>query len=973
MRARPIALVLSALVTLLGCASAKTSRAPSAQDARDPLHATVRLSAGSEHPDVGEFFPGTTYDERVATPRSMLGFEVGHQPATHAQVLACWRAWAAQSPRVRLETHGHTHEGRELVHAVVTSEKNLRELDSILARIGKLADPRTLEQGEAASIAADTPAVAWLGYSIHGDEMSGVDGALALAHHLIAGTSSDVTELLEELVIVIDPMQNPDGRERFLALLLQAAGATPVLDGEALSHGRWPNGRGNHYLFDMNRDWIAGCTPETRARWRAVQRFHPQLFVDAHEMGRDDSYLFYPQADPLNPHLPRSLVEWQTRYAADIAAAFDAHGWSYYTREWADGWGPFYTDSWASLNGAIGILYEQARYDGQTVELESGEIATYRSAAHHQATASLANLRTLALARASALEHYAEFRRLSCVGDGTLERPWFVVRRGAHSERFERLLALLSEQGIEYATTADLRISGALDAFAAASDAVLVEGECAVISALQPQGPLVRAYLEFDTRYPKADLERERRELELKGGSKIYDCTAWNLPHAFGLECWWAKSVDRELAPRSSPPSARASGLVPTAGAAPTYGWIVDGTDDGSVKFAARALQAGLVVSIADEAFESAGRRFARGSLLVRGHENGADAAAQVERAARAALVTAHATSSARAPGDGHDLGGQHFELLERPRIAMLSNAPVANTSFGQLWHTLDFELGLRVSLLDAQDLGGYDLRRYNVLVLPPAEGIASVLEPHLAALRAWVEGGGTLVAIGSSAGALARESLGLSSVRRREDVLAKLPEYLFAARREHAARAISIDEQLVWNGVSAAESAGAASEGAAKPAESTPAPTPARTLTHAALAADPDAEREERWRQRFAPQGAMLRAHVREDHWLTVGASARLPVFFDGSLSLWSRSPTTTAVRLSAAADLRLSGLLWPEARERLAESAYATVERRGFGQVILFASEPGFRGFHPATGRLFCNAVVYGPGVGANPPRLR
>ena len=959
MLARPVALAASALLTLLGCASATTSPAASAQEARNPLHATVRLSAPAEHNDASEFFPGTTYDERIATPRSILGFEVGHQPASHAQVVACWRAWAAQSPRVRLETHGHTHEGRELVHAVVTSEKNLLALDAILARIGTLSDPRTLQQGEAASIAADTPAVAWLGYSIHGDEMSGVDGGLALAHHLIAGTSSDVTELLEKLVIIIDPMQNPDGRERFLALLLQAAGSTPVLDGEALSHGRWPNGRGNHYLFDMNRDWIAGTAPETRARWRAVQRFHPQLFVDAHEMGRDDSYLFYPQADPINPHLPRQLVEWQTRYAADIAKAFDAHGWSYYTREWADGWGPFYTDSWASLNGAIGILYEQARYNGQTVELESGEIATYRSAAHHQAEASLANLRTLAGARAEALAHYAEFRRLATFGDGTLERPWFVVRRGPHPERFDRLLALLAEQGIEYAPAADLRIGGALDSFGTASDTVLADGECAVISALQPQGALVRAYLEFDTRYPKADLERERRELELKGSSRIYDSTAWNLGQAFGLECWWAKSLERELAPRSSPPSARSSGLAPAAQGEPSYGWIVDGMDDGSVKFAAQALQAGLVVSIADEPFESAGRRFARGSLLVRGHENGADVAAKVERAARAAGVLAHATSSARAPGDGHDLGGQHFELLERPRIALLSNAPVASTSFGQLWHALDFELGLPVSLLDAQDLGGYDLRRYNVLVLPPAGGIASVLEPHLDALRAWVEGGGTLVAIGSSAGALARESLGLSSVRRREDVLANLPEYLFAARREGAARSISIDERLVWDGV-----ATPVAEEASKPADAKPA---------SSAAVDPDAEREERWRPRFAPQGALLRAHVREDHWLTVGAGAQLPVFFDGSLSLWSRSPATTPVRLAAATDLRLSGLLWPEARERLAESAYATVERRGAGQVILFASEPGFRGFHPGTGRLFRNAVVYGPGVGANPPRLR
>ena len=959
MKARPALLALSALATLLGCATARPALLSAAvpQEARDSSKADVRLSAPEEHDYEVPFFAGSTYDPAISAPRALLGFEIGDQPASHAQVLACWRAWASQSKRVKLESYGFTHEGRELVHAVVTSEKNLRELDSILARIGKLADPRTLGEGEGAALCKDTPAVAWLGYSIHGDELSGVDGGLALAHHLVAGTSKDVTDLLERVVVVIDPMQNPDGRERFLSLLLQAAGATAVLDGEALSHGRWPNGRGNHYLFDMNRDWIAGTAPETRGRWKAVQRFHPQLFVDAHEMGRDDSYLFYPQADPINPHLPKQLVEWQSRYAADIAKAFDAHGWSYYTREWADGWGPFYTDSWASLNGAIGILYEQARYDGQTVELESGEIATYRSAAHHQAEASLANLRTLAAAREEALAHYAEFRRAATFGDGTLERPFFVVRQGPHRERFERLLTLLAEQGIEYALASDVELKDTVNSLGGKRESTLAEKDCAVISALQPQGALVRAYLEFDTRYPKADLERERRELELKNSSKIYDTTAWNLGQAFGLECWWAKSVSSSTKAQSVPPPPRPSGVVAAPSEGPIYGWLVDGMDDASVEFAARALQAGLALSISDEPVESAGRRFTRGSLLVRRHENKDDIAAQVERIAKLAGVQAFATTSARAPGEGHDLGGQHFDLLERPRIAMVSNAPVQNTSFGQLWHSLDFELGLPVSLLDAQDLSGYDLRRYNVLVIPAAGGLGALLDDAGEALRAWVDGGGTLIAVGSSAGALARESVGLSSVRRREDVLAKLPEYLFAAQRERAASEIVIDEAWVWDGVRP-------DSAAPKKEESAEAAKPV---------VDPDAEREERWRQRFAPQGVMLRAHVREDHWLTVGAGAQLPVFFDGSLSLWARSPAATPVRLAPAAELRLSGLLWPEARERLAESCYATVERRGLGQVILFASQPGFRGFQRSTGRLFQNAVVYGPGVGANPPRLR
>jgi hypothetical protein len=77
------------------------------------------------------------------------------------------------------------------------------------------------------------------------------------------------------------------------------------------------------------------------------------------------------------------------------------------------------------------------------------------------------------------------------------------------------------------------------------------------------------------------------------------------------------------------------------------------------------------------------------------------------------------------------------------------------------------------------------------------------------------------------------------------------------------------------------------------------------------------------------------------------------------------------TPVRLASAERLRISGLLWPEARERLAESAWLTVERSGHGQVVLFATLPGFRGSSLATARLFGNAVVYGPGLGARQPQ--
>ena len=82
------------------------------------------------------------------------------------------------------------------------------------------------------------------------------------------------------------------------------------------------------------------------------------------------------------------------------------------------------------------------------------------------------------------------------------------------------------------------------------------------------------------------------------------------------------------------------------------------------------------------------------------------------------------------------------------------------------------------------------------------------------------------------------------------------------------------------------------------------------------------------------------------------------------------SKHPVATPVRLADEDAIRLSGLLWPEARGRWANTGYATVESVGRGQIILFASDPFFRGYFEGSGRLLLNAVILGPGMGTSQP---
>lgn len=251
-----------------------------------------------------------------------------------------------------------------------------------------------------------------------------------------------------------------------------------------------------------------------------------------------------------------------------------------------------------------------------------------------------------------------------------------------------------------------------------------------------------------------------------------------------------------------------------------------------------------------------------------------------------------------------------------------------------------------------------------------PEGGAGELLEKSGDELMTWVKSGGTLIASGSSAAALCDASRKLTTTRLRPDALDKLDEYALAVKREREAGKTTIDEGLLWDGKSSKKDDGAKDE--AKPSgDAKSDDAKSKPAGDADLAAKEDKKRRDAWMATFSPQGVILRGEVNPDAWLTFGCDDELPVYFAGSDAFLAERPARTAVRLAASERVRLSGLLWPEARERVADSAYAVVERKGAGQIVLFASPPDFRNWFRGTMRLLANAIVYGPGLGASQPR--
>ena len=270
---------------------------------------TVAVPASAAAQSLEPFWPGAKYNPAIPTLQQVLGHEPGMEITPPDRIGDYLQALTKAAPdRTRLIEYASTWEGRPLWLLIIGSADRIGRLDQLTADLQKLSDPRALTAAETERLVKALPVVVWLMHGVHGNEISSSDAALYEAYHLLASQGdSGVDTVLREALVLVDPMQNPDGRARFVFHNIQARGATPDPIGYSAEHDEpWPSGRSNHYLFDMNRDWFAQTQPETRGRIRIARDYSPHVTVDLHEQGGENTYYFAPPADPLNPHITKA-------------------------------------------------------------------------------------------------------------------------------------------------------------------------------------------------------------------------------------------------------------------------------------------------------------------------------------------------------------------------------------------------------------------------------------------------------------------------------------------------------------------------------------------------------------------------------------------------------------------------------------------------------------------------------------------
>ncbi|MBX9602019.1 MAG: peptidase M14 [Bryobacteraceae bacterium] len=870
-----------------------------------------------------EYWPGVQYDPAIPTTQKVLGHAPGDRIASHASLMKYFEALAAAAPnRVRVFEYAKSWEGKKLIYAAIGSEANIRRMAELKAGMQRLADPRKTGAAEAQKLMAGMPAIVWLGYGVHGNEISSPDAAMQTAYHLVAARGdATVDQILANVVVLIDPTQNPDGRDRFVHHFEIAEGLEPDPDQAAAEHNEnWPGGRTNHYYFDLNRDWLTATQPESQGRIRMLQEWYPLVCVDLHEMGTDSTYYFAPDAVPFNPHLTREQKQNQNWFGETNAKLFDRFGYSYFTREVYDAFYPGYGASWPSYYGAIAMTYENGSTRGLIVKKSDGSTITFRETVRRHFLTSIGTLDTAARKRAELLNEFYKYRA-TAVEEGQRDaiKEYILPRRGDVSA-VDKLALVLAGHGVEVKKAAAAFSNGGKE-YPAGSY---------VIPLAQPAKRLIRTLLDANVAMDEAFLTAEERRRRRRLGSEIYDVTAWSLPLQYNVECASAAAASAGNFEMVKPGAAPAGKLN---GGPAQVAYLVPWGSQAAGRFLAGALKADLRVLSSNRNLKIGGREYPAGTLVIKVLDNAATVHETVSKLAESSGAEVFAAASSWTE-EGITFGSRHVVNVKKPRIVLVWDQPTSSNSAGHTRFVLERQFGYPVTVIRAQRLAGANLTGYDVIIMPDGGGYQQVFG-NGQRLREWVQAGGTLVTIGGGTDF----AISANMLSTQAENLAKPGQTSPPAR----------------TGATAPGAPGAA-----------PAPAP-QNAPGTVLATEADLEKAitPDTDSPLSLRGAIARANTDQEHWLAAGTAPSVNVVVAGS-RIYAPLKANAGVNVASFAgpdQVLASGYMTEEYRKQLAFKPFVMIQRQGRGNVIAFTADPNYRAYLDGLNVLFLNAVFRGP----------
>ncbi len=855
----------------------------------------LSLSASAQKP---EFAPGVKYDAKIPTLKQVTGYDFAERVTPPEEIIRYLKALHEAAPdRTKLVKYAETWERRELWALIVATPERIKQLDQIKAGLKQLANPTA--STDVARLARELPVVVVLTHGVHGNEISSGEAALAESYHLLAAQGDATADLIRrEAIVIIDPMQNPDGRARFVFQNLQGQAMTPDPEPAAAEHDEpWPGGRANHYLFDLNRDWFAQNHPESQGRVKLLLEWSPQVVVDLHEMGGDSTYYFPPAAEPPNPHMTKTQMDWIATFGQANAARFDERGFGYFNREVFDAFYPGYGVSWPTAQGAIGMTFEKGSARGLLLRRSNETLLTYRDGAVEHFTAAMATAATAARNREKMLRDYAEFRRNA--GAGATKA--YLLPPGNDAGQIQRLVRMLLANGVTV-QRADETINF--------NGRTLPTGTF-IVPLPQPAGALVRNLLDQQSPMNEEFIKRQEERRKRRQPDQIYDTTAWNQPLLYDVECLAATSA---VAAKVSPVSA--DSLKASAAAALPDAVVGYALPWGATSAAAviEALQSGLRARFLAASFTIGGRKFERGTAFFRNSDNDADLKTRL-----AAIAAKHSAEVIKLDSafvsEGASLGSNQVVTLKSPKVLLAWDSPTSSLSAGWARFVLERRYGQAVTAVRTSSLSRVDLRRYDVLILPSGNYSTALGGENLRRIKDWVSAGGTLITLGEASRWAARESTALLETR--TELRDGSTETDQPVARTAAAKPADYDQAI-------------------QPLREQPELIPG-TILRVKLDEDHWLSSGTDGEIQVLVEGTRVFSPIKLDKGRNVGVYAKKD-------------------------NLIASGFAWPDSLSLIQQKAFLIHQPMGQGHIIAFAEDPNYRAYAEATEFLFINAVLLG-----------
>ncbi len=661
------------------------------------------------------FYPtAKEFNSAIPTPEQFLGYPIGHQHTRHDKVVEYFKKLDELSDRMTMEIIGYTYEHRPQITAVVTSPTNH----------GNIEDIRTKHlQRKLDDVNKDTPVVIHLGYNVHGNEPSSTEAAMLTAYYLVASESAETKAWLDKMVILIDPVYNPDGRDRHTNWANMHKASPPVEDPLDREHNEvWPGGRTNHYWFDLNRDWFLGIHPESRNRMKVFHQWRPYVMTDHHEMGTNSSFYFDPgKYSSNNPIVPPYLYDVvYPKFGEYFSAALNSIGSVYYTKESFDKLYPGYGSSYANFYGGAGFLFEQASSRGHVQETTTIPL-TFGFTIRNQFTASLATVRASFAEREMLKNMRRTFYKTVQTESKSNPVKGYVFGDKMDVNKTNAFVNMLLLHQIEvYQLPKNISQSGKN----------FEQGSSYVVPTEQENYFMVRSVFEKGITYTD---------------STFYDASTWSLINAFNLPY-----VEIKATPAKGEKVKESLIKKPRAVEKSDYVYLVSLSDYNAHKFLYQLLKNKVIVQTSFTPFSSlvngAKMDFTRGTLVIPVQQQTLtkdEVYDVVSKAAADCMLDVYSVSTGYNVA-GIDLGSNYIRTVKEPKVVMLVGAGTSSYEAGEAWHLLDQRIGMPITKLEMSNLQRADLTKYTTMVL--VSGTYPTDKSTIAKIKGWIQNGGTLI-----------------------------------------------------------------------------------------------------------------------------------------------------------------------------------------------------------------------------------